>query len=215
MIVDWYFPDDSFDAPSIYLRTRDAFGNLNEEIINPDDEKHIRPFCWIPKSTPNWQLNRLYSRHPSARIIESKTAIGIDDTPLIKLEIDKPNELYEIKQLMPTYEADLNYKEQILLQLYPDKVPDFHPRVWYFDLEWDTKEDFASVMAVVDSDLETPVVFAWADDRTNCPHDFNNGDWGNPCLLRDREVRDEKYQLRLYKNEADMHEGFINFLVGS
>jgi len=211
MIVDWYFPDDSFDTPSIYLRTRDAFGNLNEEIINPDDEKHIRPFCWVPKSTPNWQLNRLYSRHPSARIIENKTAIGIDDEPLMKLEVDKPNELYEIKQLMPTYEADLNYKEQILLQLYPDKVPDFHPRVWYFDLEWDTKEDFTSVMAVVDSDLETPVVFAWADETTNCPYDdeYYPTTW---TPKYQRTVRDIAYQLHHYKSEAEMHEGFINFL---
>jgi len=214
VIVDWYYPteSDNFTAPWLYLRTRDKNGTLQEEHIGPHDEKYVKPHCWIPVDTPQWKLNRMFARHPSAVLHQDIRAIGIDKKALMKVEVDRPTDLWDIKDEMITYEADLNYLDQVLLQLYPKKLPEFKPRVWYFDLEWDTKDDFTSVMAVVDSDLDTPVVFAWADERTNCPHDFNNGDWGNPCLLRNREVRDEKYQLRLYKNEADMHEGFIDFL---
>ena len=56
----------------------------------------------------------------------------------MKVEVDRPTDLWDIKDEMPTYEADLNYLDQVLLQLYPKKLPEFKPRVWYFDLE-DTK----------------------------------------------------------------------------
>ena len=144
MIIDWYYPaeSDNFGQPNLYLRTRDKHGTLQEEHIWPEDDRYVKPHCWIPIDTPEWKLNRMMGRYPSAKIHRDIRAKGIDKKPLMKVEVDKPTDLWDIKDEMPTYEADLNYLDQVLLQLYPDKLPEFKPRVWYFDLEWDTKDDF-------------------------------------------------------------------------
>jgi hypothetical protein len=65
----------------------------------------MRPFCWIPSNTPTWRINRLQNRIPDATIHYNEKATGRDGRPLIKLEVDKPNDLWEVKDLMPTYEA--------------------------------------------------------------------------------------------------------------
>jgi len=209
MIIDWYYPADSdnFGQPNLYLRTRDKDGVLHEEHIWPEDKKYVKPHCWIPLNTPEWKLNRMLARYPSARIHRNIRAAGIDKKTLMKVEVDRPTDLWDIKDEMPTYEADLNYLDQVLLKLYPEKLPEFKPRVWYFDLEWDVKDDFTSVMAIVDSDLEKPVVFAWADEeKTNCPYPIHIES------ARYRTVRDEDYILQIHPSEAEMHEAFIDFL---
>ena len=49
-------------------------------------------------------------------------------------------------------------------------MPNWKPRKWWYDIECNTGDDnFTTVIAVIDSDLDEPVVFAWADERTNCP----------------------------------------------
>lgn len=220
MIIDWYFPPDTddFGQPNLYIRTRGKDGVLHEKHIEPHDNEYIKPHCWIPTDTDNWKLTRMLNRHPSVILHQDVRATGIDGKQLMKVEVDRPTDLWDIKDEMVTYEADLNYLDQLLLQMYPDKLPEFKPRVWYFDLEWDTKDDFTTVMAVVDSDLDTPVVFAWADERTNCPYFGKmNGPhdaWiDNPkTISMKKKVRDEEYNLFLYPSEVAMHEGFINFL---
>ena len=211
MIVDWYYPteSDNFTAPWLYLRTRDKNGTLQEEHISPYDEKYVKPHCWIPVDTPDWKINRMFARHASATLHRDIRSTGLDKKALMKVEVDRPTDLWDIKDEMETYEADLNYLDQVLLQLYPKKLPEFKPRKWYFDLEWDTKNDSTTVMAVVDSDLETPVVFAWADETTNCPYDDAHL---NDNLAVHRDVRDETYKLNLYSSEEAMHDGFLNFL---
>ena len=213
MIIDWYYPDDidNFGPPHLYLRTRDKHGTLQEQHITPHDDGYVRPHCWIPTDTPNWKITRLMNRYSSARIYDNVKATAIDGTALIKLEVDRPTDLWDIKDEMKTYEADLNYLDQVLLAKYPDKIPEFHPRIWYFDLEWDTKEDFTSVMAIVDSDLEKPAVFAWADERTNCPY-ISDSETFMGRKTRRRNVRGEDYMLYLYPSEEMMHGAFINFL---
>ena len=173
MIIDWYYPDDldNFGAPNLYLRGRTKDGDLWESHITPQDDGYVKPHCWIPTDTPAWKITRMQNRYPSALLHRNTPATGIDNKTLMKVEVDRPTDLWDIKDEMSTYEADLNYLDQVLLQLYPKKLPEFKPRKWYFDLEWDTKNDATTVMAVVDSDLETPVVFAWADETTNCPYD--------------------------------------------
>jgi DNA polymerase I len=200
MIVDWYYPEwsDSFGSPSLYLRTRDKDGKLTTRTIHPEDDDYMRPFCWIPSNTPTWRINRLQNRIPDATIHYNEKATGRDGRPLIKLEVDKPNDLWEVKDLMPTYEADLNYLDQILLHFYPDEVPEFHPRVWYFDLEWDPKRDFTTVMAVVDTHADVPVVFAWKPDIDTMQVNFIEREGG--------------YILHEYGSEAAMHEGFIQHM---
>ena len=203
MIVDWYYPDwsDSFGAPSLYLRTRDKDGKLDITIIHPEDEGYVRPFCWVPSNLPQWKITRLENRFPSATLHPKCKAKGRDGRALIKLEVDKPNELWEIKEMLPTYEADLHYLDQVLLEKYPDKLPEFHPRVWYFDLEWDPKEDFTTVMAVVDSHADVPVVFAWKPSVKTMSVNYIEREGG--------------YMLHEYGSEAAMHEGFLQHLEAS
>lgn len=211
MIIDWYYPDDldNFGAPNLYLRGRTKDGDLWESHITPQDDGYVKPHCWIPTDTPAWKITRMQNRYPSALLHRNTQATGIDNKTLMKVEVDRPTDLWDIKDEMSTYEADLNYLDQVLLQLYPKKLPEFKPRKWYFDLEWDTKNDATTVMAVVDSDLETPVVFAWADETTNCPYDDAHL---NDNLAVHRDVRDETYKLNLYSSEEAMHDGFLNFL---
>lgn len=200
MIVDWYYPEwsDSFGAPSLYLRTRGKDGKLDVTIIHPEDEGYMRPFCWVPFDLPQWKITRMENRFPSATLHPECKAKGRDGRALIKLEVDKPNELWEIKEMLPTYEADLHYLDQILLEKYPDKLPEFHPRVWYFDLEWDPKEDFTTVMAVVDSHADVPVVFAWKR--------------GVKTMSVEYVEREGGYMLYQFGSEAAMHEGFLQHL---
>ena len=200
MIIDWYYPEwsDSFGSPSLHIRTRDKAGKLTKRTINPDDDGYVKPFCWIPVDTPQWKLNRAQSRLPAMLVEEDITATGRDGKSLMKITVERPNDLWELKDLLNTYEADLNYLDQVLLTLYPDKLPEFHPRVWYFDLEWDTKEDFTTVMAVVDTHLEVPHVFAWRPDIKTITTTYVE--------------REDGYMLKEYGSEAAMHEGFLQFL---
>lgn len=200
MIVDWFYPEwsDSFGAPSLYLRTRDKDGKLDIRTIHPEDDDYLRPFCWIPSNTPQWKLNRLANRIPAADVLYRETATGRDGRALIKVEVDKPNDLWEVKDLMDTYEADLNYLDQILLHFYPEEVPEFHPRVWHFDLEWDPKEDFTTVMAVVDTHAEVPVVFAWKP--------------GIKTMSVEYVEREGGYYLHQFGSEAAMHESFLQHM---
>ena len=86
-------------------------------------------------------------------------------------------------------------------------MPEWKPRKWWFDIECDTGDDpFTTVIAVIDSDLDTPVVFAWSDERTNCSYDNTIG------LPYYRKVRDVSYELRLYGSESELHEAFVSFL---
>ena len=200
MIVDFFYEDCEWDQPSLYLRTRNKEGQLTKRILRPHDEDYIRPFCWIAEGEAEWKINRLKNRFPSMDIINNETAEGIDGKRLVKVEVDKPNDLWDIKDEVATYEADLNYLDQVLLTLYPDKVPDFHPRVWYIDLEWDPKQDFTTVMAVVDSHTEHPVVFAWRPEGG----DHYGARWVE---------REGGYMLHEYGSEAAMHEAFIQRLT--
>ena len=200
MIVDWFYPEwsDSFGAPSLYLRTRGKDGKLDIRTIHPEYDDYMRPFCWIPSNTPQWKLNRLGNRIPAATVLFSEKATGRDGRTLVKVEVDKPNDLWEVKDLMDTYEADLNYLDQVLLNFYPEQVPEFHPRVWHFDLEWDPKEDFTTVMAVVDSHAEVPVVFAWKR--------------GVKTMSVEYVEREGGYMLRQFGSEGAMHEAFLQHM---
>ena len=195
MIVDWFMRNGEV---ILYLRTRDKDGNLTERYIEKGDSDFVKPFCWIPKNSSNWKLQRLIERYPDVRIHFDETATGLDGRELIKLTIHNPTDLWDIKSEMSTYEADLNYNDQILLTLYPDKIPEFHPRVWYFDLEWHTKRDFTTVMAVVDSDMEYPTVFAWRPDV-----DTMQVNWIE---------REGGYFLHEFGSEAEMHDAFLDLL---
>ena len=209
MIVDYFYPSSAYlkthkglvhsgEAPFIYERTRGADGILKEKIITPEDEGYIFPSCWVRADIPQWQINKINSRYPGVKFDKSKTAVGLDGHNLIKLTVNNPSNLWDIKEEYPyTYEADLGFVDQYIIQKYPNGIPDFNPRIWYLDLEWDPNEDFTTVMAVVDNQDEAPMVFAWKPEAEI------------KTTLVDREGG---YLLHLYDNESDMHEGFLNYM---
>ena len=210
MIIDWYYNHSSSDErPSLYLRTRGEDGVLIERHIHPDDEEWCAPFCWVKQSIPDWKRIALLRRYPMASIDRNTTAMGLDGEHLWKLEVEKPNDLWEIKNDYPllTYEADVQYIDQVLLQLYPDKLPVFKPRIWYFDLEWDPEDDFTTVMSIDDTHGKC-ITFAWKEDGPK-----HSVEWIDRVRYNDENKTPHGgYELHLFDNEQDMHNAFLDHM---
>ena len=168
MIVDYYHPNgwDDVGWPSIYLRTRTEKG-LTTETIAPFDEGYIPPHCWVPAQINNRRLSRVISRYPGVTYHPDLTATGSDGTELMRLDCTNPTVLYEIKNEMTTYEADTPYEDQIMFHTFPNvnDIPDFTPRIWYFDMEWQpngcVEEGATTMIAIDDTHADNPVEFAW------------------------------------------------------
>ena len=198
MIVDDYY--ENGEEPIIYSRYRDEEGNLIEHT-----DRSYKPYFWVPKNSPDFQFRRVTTRFPTCRVIYEEQATGLHGAPLVKVEAQSPFEITRMReQFSRTYEADVRFTDRWLI----DNVrvmPDWKPRKWWFDIECDTGHDpFTTVIAVIDSDLDKPVVFAWADERTNCPYESQGAYM--------REVRDITYELRLYSSESHLHEAFVAFM---
>lgn len=202
MIIDW-FSESPSDPPIIYERRRGADGILHERYIMSEDDDYVQPFCWLDQASPTHVLRRI--QRLGAEIHYDISAKGLHNQNLWKVTVSHPNLLWELKDKCPrwTYEADVNYLDQILLTNYPDEIPDFHPRKWYFDLEWNPNDDddFTTVMAVVDTDYRHPVVFAWSRDSIH-----------NTTRKTEFIDRYGGYELHTYANEHEMHDGFLSFL---
>ena len=200
MIIE-YTSDDPYDPPTIYVRTRGADGVLKERYISHEDDDFVYPFCWLKEGAPSFVLRRLKNMH--ARVTE-EVAVSLEGDKVWKVEVNHPNVLWEIKDAVGkwTCEADLNYLDQILLTNYPDKIPEFHPRKWYYDLEWQTTGDGEiTVMAVADTHAEHNVVFAWSE--VSIRDTITKTEWID---------RYDGYELRTYPNEDAMLTGFLEHL---
>lgn len=201
MICDQFFQRGS-DNPSIYTRYRNANGDVISQ--TRDD---FKSFFWIDaERTPDWKINKMVEQYPGTTVMRDVRATGLDGRPLIKVECYTPKDMYNMRGFFgKTYEADIRFADKFVIDNYAE-MPRWSPRKWWFDIECDTGDDnFSTIIAVVDSDLDTPVVFAWADERTNCP--FSVG--GNYT----REVRGVKYELRLTDSEDAMHDSFVEFFL--
>ena len=200
MIVDDYYSNG--ENPIIYTRHRDSEGNLIENNI-----RDFKPYFWIPANVGDFRKRRLLVRYPGT-VITDETAVGLDGTPLIKVETDSPFDIMSMRQEFDkTFEGDVRFTDRWLIDNVP-VMPEWKPRKWWFDIECDTGDTpFTTVIAVIDSDLDKPVVFAWADERTNCSY-------GDPGLgiHRTRTVRGIEYDLDIYGSESDLHEAFVEFL---
>jgi len=199
MIVEDYY--ENGETPILYTRYRDSEGDLVENTV-----KGYKPYFWIPASVGDYRRRRLVTRYPGTRITD-EVAVGLDDMPLIKVEAESPFDIISMRQEFDrTYEADVRFTDRWLIDNVHD-MPDWKPRKWWFDIEADPTERFTTIIAVIDSDLDTPVVFAWADERTNCSY-------GDPALgiQRTRTVRGIEYTLHIYSSESDLHEEFVEFL---
>ena len=138
MIIDYFFPNgfDFVEEPHLYLRTRDEKGNLQSDIITPQDDRYISPFCWIPVETPRRSIDRIQRMFTGLTVHSDVRAKGRDGIELMKVTVPNPSQLWKLKDQIRTYEADVPYEDQVLLHMFPERLsmPDFHPRVWYFDL---------------------------------------------------------------------------------
>ena len=218
MIIDYFYPADSWEGvgqPSLYIKYRGADGVPIEHIINPSDEDstYIPPHCWIPQNTHPRKLSRLTSRYAGTNVRDTITAKGImssrpgERIPLQRLDLGNPMDIHEIKREIMTFEGDITYEEQVMKHLYPvaDDIPDFHPRIWYFDMEWQPEgtvcEGQITMIAIDDTHSEKKIVFAWKQEQGHTYVDFVEREGG--------------YMRYIYGSEEDMLDGFLLHLEKS
>ena len=201
MIVDAIHHDDG--PPTLYTRWRDGEGKLVENKV-----RDYYPHMFIPCHTSEYRINMMLRSFPTARILKDEVFEGLDGTKLWKVEADSSYDIWNMsKNFSGTYEADVFYQDQYLINNVTE-MPRWKPRKWWYDIECDTGDDnFTTVIAVIDSDMDLPVVFAWADERTNCSYETPP-----ESVTKRRKVRDEEYRLRLFDSEKAMYDGFIEFL---
>lgn len=200
MIVDAVYHDDA--PPTLYHRYREN-GRLVEQ-----KSSNWQPYMFIPVGTAESRIKDMLRAYPGSSINYDETYEAIDKTPLWKVHANNPWDLYGMRNMFSrTYEADVDVVDQYLIDHFPT-MPKWKPRKWWYDIECNTGDDkFTTVIAVIDSDLDTPVVFAWYDERTNCPYD----EYLATVPIK-RRVRDEEYILRLFHSEESMYDAFIYFL---
>ena len=218
MIIDYFYPADSWEGvgqPSLYIKYRGADGVPIEHIINPSDEDsaYIPPHCWIPQNTHPRKLSRLTSRYAGTNVRDTITAKGImssrpgERIPLQRLDLGNPMDIHEINREIMTFEGDITYEEQVMKHLYPvaDDIPDFHPRIWYFDMEWQPEgtvcEGQITMIAIDDTHSEKKIVFAWKQEQGHTHVDFVEREGG--------------YMRYIYGSEEDMLDGFLLHLEKS
>ena len=120
MIVDDYYTGS--EKPILYTRYRDEEGNLIENKIH-----NYQPYFWIPANVGDYRKRRLMNRYPTARITD-ETAVGLDGTPLIKVEAESPFDIISMRQEFDrTYEADLRFTDRWLIDNVP-VMPEWKPR---------------------------------------------------------------------------------------
>jgi DNA polymerase elongation subunit (family B) len=201
MIVDAIYHDD--EPPTIYKRYRD-----NEGMLIADKVEGYKPHFYVPQSTPEFRLKSLKRSFPQSEIDMMKNYEGLDGTPLYRVSTNSPYNISRMREMFArTYEADVRYADQYLIENVTN-MPKWKPRKWWYDIECNTGDDnFTTVIAVIDSDLDTPMVFAWADETTNCPYKRST-----PYKSIMRKVRDTEYELMLCGSEEHLYDSFIQFL---
>ena len=110
MIIDYFYPDgwDGFSKPHLYVRTRNMKDGLTIQTLDPKHPDYVAPHCWVPDYTPERKLARISARYPGAVFHRDIKAVGNDGNTLFKLEVSNPSHLWEIKDELRTYEADIS-----------------------------------------------------------------------------------------------------------
>jgi len=230
MIIDYYYPEDEWEGvgyPHVYMRHRGADGELVELTIDPNDtdidfSTYVPCHCWIAANTHARRISRVVARYPGTRVRYDITATGLDGVPLMRFDVPNPAHLYDIRNEIRTYEADINYNDMLIKHMYPKAkdIPDFQPRIWYFDMEWQPEgcpnEGATTMIAIDDTHAEYPVVFAWKSDGSALVGDAyvkyvrNNPKIETPTI--DFIDRESGYMLYMCKDEGAMHEAFLEHL---
>ena len=209
MIIEQYFPNYDGMA-SIYKRWRGEDGELIEETI-----EEYQPYFWIRESTPKRIIDKVLSRYPGSYADWDSNAEALKTgESLIKIYAFKSSDVRGMqREFGKTWEADMSSKDQYLIDNIKE-MPEWKPRVWHFDLEWDPKEDFTTVMAVSDSYTGDSVAFCWSSDSAE---NLADGE----CVVEERTVEYEQsdgsvtnftYTRKLYNSEEAIHNAFLDYL---
>ena len=208
MIVDTYRPDP--EGPDhLYLRWRDAEGNLIEDTV--DD---FRPYFWIAADTSRPYAQRVVDQFPGAWIDWEDKALGLrDQTPLVKVYCERFRDVKDLaRRFRQTWEADISLPDRYLIDKY-SKMPKWKPRVWHFDLEWEPSSNETTVMAVTDNYNNRTVAFCWKKGNPNGLYDM---DHHIEIRTTEYEVRGQPvsftYERHMYGSETDMHQAFLHYL---
>ena len=208
MIIDTFRPDP--EGPDhIYKRWRDAEGNLIEETVSD-----FRPYFWIKASTPDRIVRRVLDRYPGSDIDRNDKSEALrTGEELVKVYAYRNSDIRDMaREFRLTWEADLSLVDRYLIDNISE-MPEWKPRVWHFDLEWDPKTDETTVMAVVDSYNNRKVAFCWMKDNPTGLYEMDNH-------IEEKEVEYTvnnvpvkfTYERHLYGSEKDMHVAFLNYM---
>lgn len=204
MIINAYRPDPE-GSDWIYKRWRDKGGNLLEENITG-----FKPYFWILENTDDRLVNTILSRYPGSEIDRSQTATALKtEQALVKVYAYRQSDIRTMqKEFGMTWEADLSLTDRYLIDEIHE-MPEWKPRVWHFDLEWDPYEDFTTVMSVADNYNNRNVTFCWSEESAKQE---------KKGLVSEemREVNHEgvrfSYERYTYTDESSMHEAFLDYL---
>ena len=206
MIIDQYYPDYEGRA-YLYKRWRDPDGNLIEERIGPDQ---FEPYFYVKKNHAG--LDRVLQYYEGSRVATTETAEGLHGEELVKVYVNRPGEIGQIRRQLSdnfinTWEGDMRYPDKYLIDMVPE-MPDWKPRVWHFDLEWDPEHDFTTVMAVVDSFTDKRVAFCWSEDSSE-----RLADGEAEVSVRTIETDDSTYTYErvLLNSEEAVHDAFMDY----
>lgn len=206
MIIDQYYPDPEGQA-WFYKRWRNADGDLIEQHISPDE---FNPYFWIPANTKRRVIDKVAARFPGSSVDYESTAVGLDDVPLIRMNAYRPNEIRDMKdEFYRTYEADVRYHDRYLIDSVPD-LPEWTPRIWYFDIEAvyvGSKEEVTTVICIYDTYNEKTVTFSWSPERAAMKE---RGE--APFTYDIIERNDLFYHSYLYGSEEAVLEGFLQYM---
>ena len=207
MIIDQYYPDPE-GRTHLYKRWRNKEGKLIEEYVTP--EKY-EPYFWITADTPDNIINNVLRQFPGSRMDRDSTAVslpkGVDgkEEELIKIITHRSTDVSKMKGYFSrTWEADVYHADRYLIDTI-DEMPDWKPRVWHFDLEWDPEHDFTTVMAISDSYTNEHVVFCWSEESSKRLS-------GDEYETEVRHIGETPYTRITYGSEAAIHDAFLNYL---
>lgn len=206
MIVEQFYPDREGRA-HLYKRWRDTEGRLIEEKV-----EDFEPYFWIPADVPERITDHALARYPGSRLEKDDRALSLPkgthgiEEELMKVVTYRPADIGQMRREFPrTWEGDVRFTDRYLIDTQP-VMPDWKPRVWHFDLEWDPEHDFTTVMAVADSYNNEKVLFCWSEASAERLD-------GMEHEREERTVDGEFTYTRItYGSEEAMHEAFLDYM---
>ena len=208
MIIDTFRPDP--EGPDhIYKRWRDAEGNLIEETVSD-----FRPYFWIRASTPTRIANHIIDRYPGSEIdwTDRATALRTEEE-LVKVYAYRSGDIRDMaREFRTTWEADLSLTDRYLIDEV-EEMPDWKPRVWHFDLEWDPHTDETTVMAVIDNYNNRHIAFCWQKDNPTGLDETDHWTEVRPVEYEDNgETVSYTYERVMLGSEEAMHNAFLTYM---